>query len=1585
MPHWRVVALIVLYALVYPAAAADAGSGNFKLIALSGNADTDCNGPDCVAVLLIHGLYGTETNDAPERRCDLNAPAADDCSWGPLISHLRKQQPLWKKIRIYIFRYMSSNGYSTMGIGRALREKVESPPDNCSDCCVDCPALARARFIIVAHSLGGIVARQFMNSRTDTDPKRGADLISGVITLATPHHGTPLANRLLRDSRVRRKAGTSPVPKWECAESSLLKLKYPQILTLPLLDPWDPACTFDLADWGYWSWMNSSPDLERSAEQPNRSDLLWDEHDDFFAVDRQRVPSPQEVNADLLHLTADARQWPDDSRKLIVYGSSVATEDAPGIYDALQSGLSKHYWLKAFAALSANGLHLYLSDGLVPLASAMKEGDSSVNLRREDLYDYDHLDMRGNPKNDEHVSKNLPLFNRVTADIDALVRFGTIPPQLLRLDTSAASAAAGTSATLTYRIRNGNREATPVTLKAVAISSGDKTACQFWKATALPPDKEHPSGDFPVTKVMQLPADFPPGNVQIVGEVLPADEGQPCEASLLPSGSLPLGNSTSLSLFVPPAFTTNPTISIALAKPDKQDYRIGETVQLKMTTTAGKSPFQTGGETTSATLLQPPSVSVFLWVTRPDGSIRYYYLDSANSLRESTLPTPITTPAPVIDYTWELLTLTVDPSTMAGAYTWNAAISRSDVSAVGDQLASAKPLSYRVLHERAPDPSVVAINTPILVYEPGDQMVINYSTRSGATSAKYDLMLRLTSRGRGSNYYFYDNANDTNRWIHTSARPMQTIVPQDGDGQIPTAGMDAIQIADDTPSGTFDMKAYFSLPGKNTQVGESASCTFVLDTPAAPNQCFIATAAFGSPLNGSVVMLRNFRDRILLAGWLGSSLVHLYYRYSPPLAAAIRVHPFARKIVRTMLWPVVMVSSLWLAAGFPVALATCIAVFGMIVWLLRRFRRPTLIALALAIGAGVLSAAEIRGSIVRSQPFPAPVVGATVTIANTPLQTASGTDGTFRFQNLQTGTYELQVVVPGYQNATAQAILNSASSVQNFVLAVTPTGARTYEYYLPHTAEGAGWWTFFAVTNAGYTGADVMFAAFDAGGQYLGTSTKLVRIGINQQFAGSPSSFFASGMDAKAAWYKITSTAPLSGIEMFGSTGGTLAAFPLTTASSQSLFLPHVAVDSEWWTGISFVSGWVRAANVSMEARDGVGTILASASRLGVLKPGEKTVDQLQNYFGWDYPRGSQWVGIRSDGPITGFELFGTQDFQMMAAVPAAGRGARRLFFPHVGTSSGWWTGVAMLNVGSTAANVKLTAYGMDGSKLAAGSPLSLSPGQRTVNQLQNYFDQWPSNVKYVDLSSDSDLIAFELVGNWELRSMSGMTAFTTTGTELSFPFIESDADWETTLQVANVSSGSAQITLDAYDGSGARLGEVSVGIPAHAAREGTVKTLFGQTLPNTRSVRVRSNGGGLAGYSSLARVKGSGFADFPAQVMLQDSSVGTSTSAASVVANMSRVIDALRFDPDPAGGVRVMWSSDVSAEVRRLAGDQVRSGDVIISVDGIAVNSLHDLRIAYRLNRARAIAPVQVRRNSGRKVTIQVRNPARAPDARVR
>jgi hypothetical protein len=74
--------------------------------------------------------------------------------------------------------------------------------------------------------------------------------------------------------------------------------------------------------------------------------------------------------------------------------------------------------------------------------------------------------------------------------------------------------------------------------------------------------------------------------------------------------------------------------------------------------------------------------------------------------------------------------------------------------------------------------------------------------------------------------------------------------------------------------------------------------------------CFIATAAYGTPMAEEIQILREFRDEYLLANPLGMSLVDFYYRVSPPIAEFITEHPNLKPIVRTGLMPVVAMCSI---------------------------------------------------------------------------------------------------------------------------------------------------------------------------------------------------------------------------------------------------------------------------------------------------------------------------------------------------------------------------------------------------------------------------------------------------------------------------------------------------------------------------------------------------------------------------------------------------------------------------------------------------------------------------------------------------
>lgn len=103
--------------------------------------------------------------------------------------------------------------------------------------------------------------------------------------------------------------------------------------------------------------------------------------------------------------------------------------------------------------------------------------------------------------------------------------------------------------------------------------------------------------------------------------------------------------------------------------------------------------------------------------------------------------------------------------------------------------------------------------------------------------------------------------------------------------------------------------------------------------------CFIATAAYGSYLDPHVMVLRHFRDDVLLQSKAGSAFVAFYYRHSPAIAEFIAQHDSLRLLMRLALTPLIVLVKL---GWFGLAGGTLLAGFGVVRVYRRRSRTVSL-------------------------------------------------------------------------------------------------------------------------------------------------------------------------------------------------------------------------------------------------------------------------------------------------------------------------------------------------------------------------------------------------------------------------------------------------------------------------------------------------------------------------------------------------------------------------------------------------------------------------------------------------------------------
>jgi pimeloyl-ACP methyl ester carboxylesterase len=195
--------LAALLALAATAAGAVSALLEPSLLGDGTQADTDPLGTR-VPLVLVHGLGGGPTG------------------WDAFL-HAYVADPSWRAVfKPYSYSYASSAAdvladptapRTITGLGAQFRDWLQAFYDK--------PAAAPSfgfggkSIVILAHSMGGLVARSMMQEYAFADGHRGGERVLHLVTVGTPHQGTPMADAFFS-------LGLTSIPEFDSAYSGFI-------------------------------------------------------------------------------------------------------------------------------------------------------------------------------------------------------------------------------------------------------------------------------------------------------------------------------------------------------------------------------------------------------------------------------------------------------------------------------------------------------------------------------------------------------------------------------------------------------------------------------------------------------------------------------------------------------------------------------------------------------------------------------------------------------------------------------------------------------------------------------------------------------------------------------------------------------------------------------------------------------------------------------------------------------------------------------------------------------------------------------------------------------------------------------------------------------------------------------------------------------------------------------------------------------------------------------------------------------------------------------------------------------------------
>ncbi len=306
---------------------------------------------------------------------------------------------------------------------------------------------------------------------------------------------------------------------------------------------------------------------------------------------------------------------------------------------------------------------------------------------------------------------------------------------------------------------------------------------------------------------------------------------------------------------------------------------------------------------------------------------------------------------------------------------------------------------------------------------------------------------------------------------------------------------------------------------------------------------------------------------------------------------------------------------------------------------------------------------------------------------------------------------------------------------------------------------GTGYETEINLVNptAAKTPTTLRLVGWSDGAATVTTAEKAVEIPANGVLRLNPKSLFPN-LNPGSHYYLVASASrQVAGFAVISGAGDQVGSNAIPSNQLLShLYFPQIAVLNPILTELTVTNRGETAVILTITAHQPNGNmfgpgVVQQNPVTRSLPPGAILQEDVASMFGFSGTGLIDgWLEVESTAEsINGSVSYSIPASNSWAAVASAPEGKTRAIFSHIATTYGYFTGLALLNPGALAANVRVVAVRADGSRLGIYTT-ALQPGQRISKLVTELIpDAADQGGGFVWISSDVPLFMSSLFGHF--------------------------------------------------------------------------------------------------------------------------------------------------------------------------------------------------------------------------------------------